>query len=136
MSRRGLSLMEVVLGASLLALVFLFMLNIFPATMIGVRKAEHRLDAASLAESILEAARAAPFTDLVPGSYDADTPGALPLSRYTCEDQTVLEPHLSIDTVPGIPADQLVRLRLTITWKDRSGPQTLTQELRLADLKR
>lgn len=136
MKNRGVNLMEVVLGASLLALVFLFMLNIFPATMIGVRKAEHRLDAAGLAESILEAARAAPFTDLVPGSYDADTPGALPLARYTCEDNTVLEPRLTIETVPGIPATQLLRLRLTIHWSDRSGPQTLTQELRLADLKR
>lgn len=133
MRKRGLSLIEVVLGASLLSLVFLFMINLFPASMLGVRKAEHRLEAAAHAEAILDACRARPFVDLAPGIYTA---GNLGLEARTTEDGVVLEPTLIIEPVPGIPADRLVRLQLTIAWNERETRQTLTQELRLADLNR
>lgn len=126
-------MIEVVLGASLLSLVFLFMINLFPASMIGVRKAEHRLDAAAHAEAILDACRARSFADLAPGTYAA---GSLGLETRTTEDGVVLEPTLVIEPVPGIPPDRLVRLHLTIAWDEREVRQTFTQELRLADLNR
>lgn len=135
-SLRGFSLMEVVLAASLLSLVFLFMLDIFPASLLGVHKGEHRLDASAQAEDILDACRASPFASLQPGSYTVGSPGGWPMARETLADGTVLTPALAISTVPGFDPKRLLQLTVTVRWNQRRVAEHYTQVLQVANLKR
>lgn len=159
--RRGLSLIETILAASILSLVIMILFNLYPATMVAVRRAEHRLQASGWAQSLLEDARGMPFSSLaamIPsgqtssGALDASTLSP-PLYRKipTQPDGTnygiTLEVFIPSTGQPPSTPLRLVGTRAVVTWGEQSvvvgtgrapnynQTQTITQELWVCDIK-
>ena len=135
--KRGVSLVEVVMAASLLSLVMLFLFNIIPASAIATRGAEHRLAADSLAQSVLDQAASLPFGSLVDGTYDAASPGLLGLADQRLEDGTLLVVRATISPSPGgAPRTRLLLVRVEVTWRERTRNPVLVRELQLSAVRR
>ncbi|MBI3924234.1 MAG: hypothetical protein HY319_01715 [Armatimonadetes bacterium] len=135
MTRRGLTLVEIIVSAALLVVIFMLLLNLFPLSLFGVRQAEHRAEAVMRARSILESLSGGPFSRLENGSYDTGAPGPYPdlLAVEKTEDGVELRPALEIGDVPafdGNPYPRLKRLKVTIAWEGRH-PSQIVQELRV-----
>lgn len=143
MSRRGLSLLEVVFTASLLAVVLMILMNIIPTAMLSVRKSEHRVVAQTVAQAVLDECRAAPFSRLVSNqSLNTASPGPLGDLLRRCKqegnDHVVFEPRLVVSSVSGttVPRDSLCQLEVTVTWKYRDETYLVERRLRLSSLSR
>lgn len=116
MKRRGLSLAETVLATTLAGMMLVLIINLFPSSMATVRKAELRLRAATLADSLLEQKSVLPFSKLPVG-----------LSQETEEKPF----HLTF-TVVKVDAENdsyLRELRVKVQWEDRGVKLELTRKL-------
>jgi Tfp pilus assembly protein PilV len=143
MSRRGLSLLEVVFTASLLAVVLMVLMNVIPTAMLSVRKSEHRVLAQTVAQAVVDECRAAPFSRLVSNqSVNTSTAGPLGDMLRRCKqegtDHVVFEPRLVLSTVPGttVPRDSLCQVDVTVSWKYRDDTYSVERRLRLSSLPR
>jgi len=143
MKRRGLSLIEVVFTASLLALVFMVLLSIFPTAMFSVRQTEHRLTANGIAGAILDGCRSGPFTNLLNDqTVDGTTPGALGdilrRSDLKGDDGTVFAASLKVAPSPTstVPRSTLCQLTVDVSWKERSQTLHITRVLQVSSLNR
>lgn len=124
LGRSGLSMIETVLGFTLVALAGLALLNLLPTVLLSTRLSQQRLQAAGLAQSLLDERRQ--------GKLD-------PLASYQCDpvnlDSTMFYPTLWIDTVAGKPA--LRKLRVEVQWVAPGGRrQTLNRHLTVCRLPR
>lgn len=141
MRRRGLSLLELIFTATLLALVFMVMLNLLPGSMMSVRQGEHRVRANALAQAILDELCSGPYSQIQnDGNYtvaSANPIGAM-LGRQDREldDGTVLDPVVEVSAVPGISRRSIAHVRLTITWKERSGFHKIVREMDISSVLR
>jgi len=63
--QKALSLIETILAASVLSMVMMILFNLYPSSMLAVRKAEHRLQATAMAQSLLEFVRAQSFNNVM-----------------------------------------------------------------------
>lgn len=122
MRRRGLTLAELTLTASLLAIVFLVILNLVPSAIYSGVESRHRLDAQALAGQLLDTCSARPFSKLQVGTYDPTSPGNLAgyLVDVTTSDQVVLQPRVDISLVTGVAADKLKKVKVTVVWRERN----------------
>lgn len=141
MTRRGLSLLELIFTATLLALVFMVMLNLLPSAMMSVRQSEHRVRASALAQAIMDELSSMSYTDLEQDrTYIIGSPGdigaMLARQERTLDDGTVLEPTLEVSGVAGISRRSLAHVRLTLSWKERTGPRALVRELDISSVLR
>ncbi len=123
--KRGFSLIEVILSASLLGLIFLFLLGVLPSTGLMVRRAEHQREATNLAQLLIAQAEATSFEqleNLAGQTLDRNNPalfGEL-LDPAPLADATRLEPVVTIERMP--PVDRLLQMRVTVSWQ--VGPRT------------
>ncbi|MBI3928496.1 MAG: hypothetical protein HY319_23340 [Armatimonadetes bacterium] len=113
--RRGISLIETLIGISILLLAVVLMMSLLPSSWLAVHRGEQRLVAANLAQSLLEEQRSVPFEEL--------DSGALP--RVTTAHQ-VFEPLLEVEPVPGKPRLKLVRVR--VRWEARGRPMEVVRQ--------
>lgn len=144
--RRGFSLIETIFAASILSIVLMVLFNLYPSSLLAVRRAEHRLEATTLAQSILEAKRALPFSQLAtlapntdyalpdgdPSWTDALAPPPVDATdtrtakqRYKDAlvrgDGTELRPRFQTFTVAGTDASRLLGVRVTVEWDEKSA---------------
>jgi len=143
MKQRGLSLIEVIFTASLLAIVFMVLLSIFPTAMFSVRQTEHRLTANGIAGAILDGCRSGPFTNLATDqTVDLTTPGALGdilrRSNLKGDDGMVFTPTLQVGPSPTstAPRTTLCQLTVDVSWKERSRTPDITRVLQVSSLNR
>ncbi|MEW6278458.1 MAG: hypothetical protein AB1758_07555 [Candidatus Eremiobacterota bacterium] len=140
--RRGMSLAELILTATLLALIFIFLLNILPTTMMSIRQAEHRIRASAVAQAILDECASGPFRDLqANATYIPGSPGPLGamLGRQDLrmDDGVVLQPTLEVSAgAAGVPRDRLARVRVIVTWQERGRQLRVIRELKISCLQR
>lgn len=120
--RRGASLVELVLTISLLAVVFLLILNLVPSVIFGGVEARHRLQAGQIAGELLDTCAARPFTALQLGTYNPTNPGRLAgyLNDVTTDDQVTFHPEVTISSVTGLDPKHLKRVRATVRWRERN----------------
>jgi len=122
-SRRGISLAELILCFFLLGLVVVLIFNLYPTSVASVRYSGQRLQANALAESLLQQQLARPFSQLVPGP-----PQALPgVDGQGTRFQPTLEifPADRPATKPGL----LMGLRVRVSWVDRQVPHEVVREV-------
>lgn len=119
--RRGVSLVETLLAATLAGVVLVLVLNLFPSSMATVRKAEQRTRASALADSLLEARLTLPFRDL-PVGYQQDLPD---LSA----DGLDYRRRFTVAAVPGESSDHLRALHVKVTWVYRDRTLELDREV-------
>ncbi|MFN8613053.1 MAG: hypothetical protein U0931_36280 [Vulcanimicrobiota bacterium] len=138
------TLIEVVFTASLLAIVFMVLLSIFPTAMFSVRQTEHRLTANNIAQAVLDECRSGPFANLVTDcSVDLSTPGALGdilrRSQQKGDDGMVFEPTLVVSkspVSPTLPRATICQLKVEVSWKERGQNFHISRVLQLSSLNR
>lgn len=143
MRRRGLSLIDVIFTASLLAVVFMVLLSLLPTAMLSVRQTEHRLTAGALATAVLDECRSGPFELLATDQVvDLSTPGALGdiLRRAPRKGSDAVEylPVLRVAASPHstVPRNALAFLTVEVRWRERGEDLRLSRELQVAKLNR
>lgn len=120
--RSGFSLIETLLGASILLLAVMLSFSLLPSSWLAVNQGEQKLTAANLAQSLLEARRAASFDNLT----DADLP-VVPAAG------TEFKPRIKILTT----ADPRLKIvRVTITWTSRQIERQLVRQATVCKLPR
>lgn len=113
-ARRGLSLMEVVVTTSILAMVFMLVANLFPTSFMALRTSGQRMEAESLAASLLEDYRSRPHSQL---------PVGLDVSPQT---EGPYQARVRVMAVSGEDPNYLVEIRVEVSWSDKVGShQTL-----------
>lgn len=137
------SLIEVIFTASLLAIVFMVLLSIFPTAMLSVRQTEHRLTANNIAQTIVDACRSGPFSNLSANTnVDLSSSGALGdilrRSNQRGDDGMVFEPTLQVSKSPtsSAPRSSLCQLKVEVSWKERGQTFHITRVLQLSSLNR
>lgn len=129
MVARGLTLVETIVATSLLALVLLALLNLLPASLASMRRAEHQLRAEQIAQEHLEKVRELPFEKLALGPFNpapaVETAGGV---RFT--------PALEIYALPGSDPNLLRRLRVSVTWEFQGRHHQMSQETYRAHVRR
>jgi hypothetical protein len=125
MRGRGLSLLETVFASGLLAGVVFFLLNLYPASALAVRRTQDHMQADQIAQTIISQQQAMPFSKVVTPASQMDE---------VVYGNTHYKPVLEVFTVPGTDPNVLKRVRVTITWEWVRGTQTSVQEIYLAKL--
>lgn len=99
--------MEVVLAAALLGLVVPFLFQLYPTSLLAIRRGENQLEATELARAVLEEWRARPFAALPAGETSLPpVPGA---------GQVEFQRRLAIRHV----SSRLIELRSIVEWTVR-----------------
>ena len=119
-NRWAITLIEIIISLSLVILLCIFILNLFPYSLLAMHHSEVHLAAQKIAETTLADWEVANFQSLAVGS------------TTSCPAQTlnkvVFKPTLQVSAVPRYNPSTLVALRVTVTWQDQSGTKSLTQE--------
>lgn len=154
MTRRGFSLIETIFAASILSLVMMVLFNLYPSSLLAVRRAEHRLEATTLAQSILETKRAEPFSVLAaktPDLYytrqnDDDLKKLAPGSDangIVKEDGVTLVPSFKVFHVSGTDPSRMLGLQAVVEWDENQNTQPnlrrhqkIVHELWICDVKK
>lgn len=118
MKARGFTLVENLMAFTLIALVIILLLNLFPSSMATVRKSEQRYEALTLAGNVLEQQAALPFGKLVVDSVHDSKVG----------DYKV---RVEVLKVNGEDVNWLKRVRVTVSWTYQEQVREVTRELRL-----
>ena len=119
--QRGLSLVEVLVAAVILAVGLLGIMAAFPTGYIDVVQGGGQSKAASYARQQLEVLKNQPFPTTLPTTGNVTLPA----------DETAFSGTYSINLVPGTTApNQLVRIIVSVTYSGAGGgrPQTITLE--------
>ena len=120
MRSRGLTLVELIVSISLLALVVMFVLELVPTSMLSLRRSEGRLVGETIAEGELEREASAAFVHLTAGS------------QKQLPDQTVgsLTYHLKTQTLRAGSENpnRLLTLKVTVTWTEQGTTRTAVRE--------
>jgi Tfp pilus assembly protein PilV len=120
------SLIEIIFSVTLFCLIFMAMINILPLATFAIKRTEHRIRASALAQSVLEEKRAGPFSAL-----DSQPVAA----QQTDRDGTVYAIVYEAPAMdPGVDAQKLRRIVVTVTWKERDIIRSLTREMYLYNL--
>ena len=121
MRQRGHSLLEIVVCISLLSMVIVLVMNLFPVALTTLRHAENKYQASNLAKSVLDDWSSRPFASLTPGTLQ--NLNAVPVEGG------VLQPVLEIYNVPKSDPNYLRSIRVDVGWSEKSSPYHTVQEL-------
>lgn len=109
MSSRGFTLAETVYASVLFAFVILFILNIYPSSMVAIRRGETQIVADNFAQSILEDLRARSFANVSTTSEPSYTALIYNDTRYN--------PYLDIFYDPDGADPRFLKVaRLQVAW--------------------
>jgi len=121
--KRGFSLLEVVVSISLVGLIVIFVLTLWPSSIVASQAADEQIEAESLAQSHLEESRAVPFSSLGIGTQQLSSPG----DRYRVF-REVFQP-------PGTDPDQTVGIRITVLWESKTRSREVVREMWLSSVR-
>lgn len=128
MKRRGVSLIEIMVCISILAVVMLMVMALLATVNRATAKAESRAKAAALAENLLERMRHQPFSTL-----DTTAPTEIPVDAVAW-DLPNATAQAQIAEVPGFDG-HLKEVSLRIGWTERGQPAEWTQTVRISALR-
>ncbi len=119
--RKGFTLAEIAVSLGIVSLLLLFVLNLFPSALVAQKGAEERLQAGSLARSLLEQQLDVPFGQLPVGLRRS-----LPAVN---RDGVLYQVQLQVDASQGVDARFLRVLRVMVRWQSRGQQRSLQREL-------
>jgi Tfp pilus assembly protein PilV len=128
---RGMSLIETVVAITMLALATIVAVASLPATTALSNKGRNRVAAAELAQATLEEHRAKPFSVL------PAPPADVSLGKSLLEGTGIeFTRKLRVSAVSGYSPQQLRRVTVTVTWRERGALQTVHHEATFLKLPR
>lgn len=128
MKVRGLSLVEVIVSLALLASVLIFVLNLFPTALATLHRVERNYDLDMRARNLLELYAAQPAAD-----YPV---GPLQMLKPLLVDELEVQPALQIWKYQDSDPSVLVKIRVTLHWKENGQVKSLTRESLVQRLER
>ena len=123
--RLGLSLLETVISGFVLTLVIIFVASLFPGSLLAIQTSESLIQADYLASSLVEEIRHQSFDDMVALPPATVTRGRSELS-YTTE----------VGPVPNSDPRFLKKVRVVVTWTERSKSREVVRETWVHALRR
>lgn len=124
----GLSLLEVVVATSLLSLVAILVLNLFPSVILGMHRSHLANQAERVAHSELSRARLASFTSHIVGSVTT-----LPVVRVNGVEFT---PELRVEAPSQGAPQRLKVLKVVVSWSERGRDHQVTREVWVSRVQR
>jgi prepilin-type N-terminal cleavage/methylation domain-containing protein len=124
---RGFTLIELIFTATLLGIIIVAFFNLLPGSLMAIRHAEHRIEATSFAESILEVKRTGPFSTI------EEAPTA---PHFMGNDGTMYQYDYLPLYFTGADTKYLKGMRVTVTWKEKQSEFSLTRELYVSSIKK
>lgn len=115
--KRAFSLLETVFAIALVGFILILVVNLVPSSVLAVRRGEEQLQAENLARSVLEEARAAPFSALAVGTSTPPSPDP----NFTLSREVFAVPNASVDRTLGV--------RVTVGWSRSGRPQQIVREV-------
>lgn len=109
MKRRGLSIMESVLALSLVSLVLILVVSLFPDTLLAIRRSEQTVQADQWAQTLLEYEMARPFPELVAGAVYSPPDRQMGATTYHGTTRIFAVPSTRGDLVKGV--------NVTVSWE-------------------
>ena len=112
-------MLETIFGLFLLSFLIVMVFNLYPSSLLSVRRAEESVQADLLAQSLLDQSTARPFDQLVIGEL------------YQVQQDfksTRLEATLEVYSVPDAQEELLKRLRVVVAWKARDRDYAVIHE--------
>ena len=116
---RGISLLETIFAGLLLSVTFFVILSLYPSSQLGLRQAHQVTRASELAQSLLEARRAAAFDELANLAGVADLEGLK------------LAYEVQVENSPD-GTDGVKQVAVNVSWQDGSIQRSLARESRIA----
>lgn len=126
--RLGLTLAETLVSLTLLSLLMVAVLNLFPSSMTIVRITRTGWLARSLAQDRVEALAAQPFAKLEIG-HDVE-------EKVVLRDSAVVKLKTTITAVDGHLPKYLKRIRCDVTWDGRAAQKSASQEFYVHSVRR
>lgn len=127
-SRRGLTLAETMVSLTLLSLLMVAVLNLFPSSMTTVRMTRTGWLARSAAQNRIEILAAQPFAGLEVG-FEEET-------EVKLSDGSLAKLRTTISAVDDHPEKFLKRLRCEVSWDGRVNRKSAIQEVYVHSLRR
>jgi len=127
--RGGFTLLETIFASVLFGFIVLFILNLFPSSIVAVHRGESQIIADNFAQTILEDLRSRSFYNVTvgaPPTYQKWTYGDidyLPTVEVTKDSDTDLEPFLKI-------------AKVTVSWKFQRRDNSVVHTMYLHNLNR
>lgn len=121
----GFSLLETVISGFILSLVIIFIASLFPSSLLAIQTSESRIQADYLASALLEEMRHREFDDIV----------AIPDGVVT-RGRSNLNFHTEVGPVPNSDPRFIKRLRVEVTWTERSKTRQVVRETWVHALRR
>lgn len=115
--------METVVAISLLGLIIIFVVNIFPGSVLAARSGNERIEAENLAESILEQTRASAFNSLTLGTTNVPSPDP----KFTVTQEIFVPTNAD--------ADQTLGVRIIVQWESKSQTKSIQREVWLSSVR-
>lgn len=122
---KGLTLLETLFSVFLVATVLLFLLELYPTTLLAERRAQQKQQAGNLAQSLVHDYLAPPFNQLQPGTETLD-----PTVIDGCEFSAQRE----VFAVDGANPDYVLGIRVVVSWQERGAQFSVTRELARANI--
>ena len=119
--KRGFSLAETAVSLAVVSLILLFVLNLFPSALVAQKGAEERLQANSLARSLLEQQLDTPFAQLPVGLHRTLDPVE--------KDGVTYAMRLEVEDSPQADDKFLRVLRLVVRWQARGRQHQIQRQL-------
>lgn len=128
--RRGFTLLETIFASVLFAFVILFVLNLYPGSMVAIHRGETQIIADNFAQSILEDLRSRSFANV-----SVTTPPAYQKKLYA---NTEFEPTVALSYHPDDPNLEayLKIARVTVRWKFQRRDNEVVHTMYLHNLTR
>lgn len=120
MRARGFSLIETILATFVLSLITMAVFNIFPSSVMAVKRGEMELEADSLAQQLLEEYRSKPFETLTLGPGPALPPVSVA--------GTTFEVQARVNSVVGSDANHLKAVEVTVDWTHSAKSHRIIRE--------
>lgn len=120
-NRAAFTLAETAVSFALLGLLVLFLINLFPSALMAQRVTEQRLQAGSLARSLLEQQLDQPFAELPVGlARDLQSTEMAGIAYH---------PRLVVTALPDSDPRYLRLLQLTVWWEWRGQRREVVRQL-------
>jgi hypothetical protein len=116
---RAISLAETAVAGSLLCLLLITVLNLFPAALAAVGSSKQTHTADTLAQNALETFAARPFSGLALGAQSNE--GIAMPQGFTLQ--------VEIQPVDGYSTEYLKKVKATVSWTYRQQNKAVMQEL-------
>jgi len=138
--KKGFTLAEVVVGIFILAFLLVTITGVFLGGLSGAKKAEKRITAVNLAESMLDNIILMPYDDVIPGNYPPDPVVTLaagvfppiPYPEISVGGGTIYEYRVKVEDVSG-SGGKLKKITVKVSVEE--GPGEGKTEVTITSLK-